>query len=166
MQKHNIMALKASQEVEDAGPYHLICCNQVLEHVPSPIETLNLINRLMSDEAVGYFCVPNYKEETLQGQLFALRNGRPIPKELNPWEHLNYFTPYRFRYLISKCNFDIVPFPELIPRRRRNRSLSCMLGYVIRTELGILKQTLGIPPGRNVGGTEVLVRKKTRHENS
>lgn len=81
----------------------LICCRQVLEHVPDPI---GFLHRVM--EAVGkhlnsslFFEVPNVT--------YTLRN-------LFIWdiiyEHYSYFTPYSISHLFSSCGFEVTEVAE------------------------------------------------------
>lgn len=55
-----------------------------------------------------FFSVPDYRDENLEAQLSAFREGRPVEKELNPWEHLNYFMPRSLREALSRSGFEEV----------------------------------------------------------
>lgn len=91
--------------LEDAGlpesHFQLIIMNQVLEHVPSPTATLNLVRRLLRPGGSLYFTVPNFG--SIEAGLFGRHwSGLQIPA------HLHHFTPRPLRRLLESCGYDIV----------------------------------------------------------
>ena len=90
--------------------FDIIILNQVLEHVPNPMETLSLLNKLGKKDVLIYIAVPNINTS---------HEGKNIWKEwpynnknihtMAPFEHLNGFTPFAFRKIINKSGFKVLP---------------------------------------------------------
>ena len=103
------------EEVATHGPYDMILCNQVLEHVPQPKQILKTFERVLNPGGRAYLAVPAYPEETLARNAELYRAGGRYPLDLNPWEHLNYFSPDSFRSMLGDCGLAplIWPLPEV-----------------------------------------------------
>jgi SAM-dependent methyltransferase len=97
------------------GPYDMILCNQVLEHVPQPKDILRTFARILSPGGSAYLAVPAYPDEILARNAERYRSGDKYPLDLNPWEHLNYFSPESFRVMLEDCGLApyIWPLPEV-----------------------------------------------------
>jgi SAM-dependent methyltransferase len=81
-------------EDTELPPHHfgLIVMNQVLEHVPSPLDSLRRLRQLIRPDGSLYLTVPNYG--SWEAQLFGTHwSGLQIP------EHLHHFT----RASLLKC---------------------------------------------------------------
>ena len=84
-------------------PVDLVCCRQVLEHIPDPAAFLQDIAGYegIGPETVFYFEVPN--------ALFTLR-------DLGIWdliyEHISYFTPASLRRVFEDAGFQIMDLAE------------------------------------------------------
>ena len=159
MRNRNITVLTDLSEVEKCGPYHVICCDQVLEHVPDPEGMMTVVGRILHDDGIGYLAVPNYGEDVLARQIALFKEGKAIPKELNPWEHLNYFSPDSLRTMLRR-HVEVIDMQRenatstigLTTLRRRMRDLS---GKSAVTRL--LARLAG---DAQVEGTALLFRKK------
>jgi 2-polyprenyl-3-methyl-5-hydroxy-6-metoxy-1,4-benzoquinol methylase len=109
-----VNALRAKQlrvyddmrEIERHAPYRGIIASDVLEHVPFPRETLRLFSRLLSPRGLICVNVPDFSQSRLQALIADARCGRLSNAELNPWEHLNYFSPRSLRDLLVSEGFD------------------------------------------------------------
>jgi SAM-dependent methyltransferase len=81
----------------------LVCCRQVLEHLPSPRDFLSTVRRAVGNQtdAVIFFEVPN--------ALFTLR-------DLGIWdliyEHCSYFCPASLSRLFQLCGFEVIEVSE------------------------------------------------------
>ncbi len=90
--------------LEDAGfptnHFQLIIMNQVLEHVPSPSQTLKHVRTLLRPGGALYMTVPNFGswEAALFGRYWS---GLQIPA------HLHHFTPAPLRSLLESAGFRI-----------------------------------------------------------
>ena len=90
--------------------FDIIILNQVLEHVPQPIETLKLLNVIGKKNVLIYIAVPNLNN-TLEGKNIWKEwpyNNKNI-HTMAPFEHLNGFTPFALRKIINKTGFSVLP---------------------------------------------------------
>jgi SAM-dependent methyltransferase len=99
--------------LECLAPFGILICDNILEHLPDPIETLRFLASLCVPEAVLYISVPDYEEEFIQKQLYALQRGFPVAMTLNPWEHLNYFNLPHLEQMLNRSGFEPLRFHEL-----------------------------------------------------
>lgn len=90
--------------LEDApledGKFALVILNQVLEHVPSPVDTLRRIHGLLGERGRLYLTVPNFAslEARLAGEHW---DGLQIPV------HLHHFSPASLRRTLELAGFDV-----------------------------------------------------------
>lgn len=83
--------------------FDLITCNQVLEHVPDPLEVLNKIDAMMASGTWLYFDLPF--ENIMKGDM-------PITERLKlkrHWhEHINFFTADGIKKLVNRAKLKFV----------------------------------------------------------
>ena len=79
----NIVSTPAEEE-----PYDLIVLNQVLEHLPEPLETVKELAAALKPDGHIWVSVPF----NTPGLKADLEKGAPYRRVIDPWEHLNYFT--------------------------------------------------------------------------
>lgn len=91
------------------APYDIIICDNVLEHVPEPSQTVASLASLCYDRSLLYISVPNYEEKYILKQLSSLEQGLPLDMTLNPWEHLNYFDTKSLDCLMENSGFTRIP---------------------------------------------------------
>jgi len=103
----------ASECDEIIGPFDLIVCDNVLEHVPKPLDTLRFFASLSRPGTVLYVSVPNYEPSFVEQQRDAWRSSRRLDMSLNPWEHLNYFSLTHLDQMLSRSGFDAIVPPDL-----------------------------------------------------
>jgi SAM-dependent methyltransferase len=140
--------LPASDSLEETaaeGPYHGVVLSDVLEHVPSPRETLALCRGLLADGGLLLVHVPDFGDRRLAAALADIPAGRQT-RELNPWEHLNYFSPASLRRMIEAAGFR-VPEPAAVdvglrPGLRGGRRW----GNALKSALRLARHALGAPP--------------------
>lgn len=166
MIKSGINAVKTLEEARSFGKYDIICCDQVLEHVNDPEGVLRELHLMMKSNGVAFFSVPNYSKKKLKDQIKKANSGTPIPKELNPWEHLNYFTPESFYSMIIRMGFKPINYfqiePYLYDRKVSNISF---LRNIIRIELKLANFIFNqLFRKKGTGKTEVYARAKLNPE--
>ena len=92
-----------------------------------------------------WISVPNYSNQRIKTiQNSAIKN-QAYPLDLNPWEHLNYFSPENLREITRECGF----------REILNDTL----------DLGFQPSLKGLKRWRNVFGVIVRLLKFTVTEN-
>jgi len=94
-------------EIDTYSQYDLIYCNQVLEHVPDPLNTVKAFRRWLKPNGILYISVP-FNQEGLEEARLLKQKNLPIPKDINPWEHLNYFTPRSLSMILHDLGFLIL----------------------------------------------------------
>lgn len=97
--------LTAWDDVAAHGPYDAIVCSEVLEHVPDPKETLVRLRAVAGPGARLFVTVPDFSPVVVAAALADLGAGRSIPRNLNLWEHLGYFSPARLAALLDETGF-------------------------------------------------------------
>jgi hypothetical protein len=104
---HDEQALRAY------GPFDLLVCDNVLEHVPDPSQTVRQLAHLSAEGATLFVSVPSYEEPFIQAQLRAVGGGGGVDMTLNPWEHLNYFSLKHLDRLMLAHGFSPIRGDEL-----------------------------------------------------
>lgn len=78
---------------------------QVFEHIPNPLQILQIVRNIMSDGAVGLIEVPNAQKMLSENRYFDLFS-----------DHINYFTPLSLCYLARKADFEVISIQESFNR--------------------------------------------------
>jgi 2-polyprenyl-3-methyl-5-hydroxy-6-metoxy-1,4-benzoquinol methylase len=107
LRSEGLDATDSLEELRSRGPFNGIILSDVLEHLPEPRETLKICHSLMRPG--GWICVSvPYFGEALSNAVFdALRRGVVRTRELNPWEHLNYFSPTTLSNVLEGSGFAV-----------------------------------------------------------
>jgi hypothetical protein len=90
------------------APFDLFFCNQVLEHVSQPKMVLRQINDCLSMGAYGYCSVPDFCSQRMIDVVKSLRVGKLLSKDVNPWEHLNYFSSASLVKMLYDTGFGVL----------------------------------------------------------
>jgi 2-polyprenyl-3-methyl-5-hydroxy-6-metoxy-1,4-benzoquinol methylase len=93
------------------APFDGIVLSDVLEHVPEPREVLSFCAGLLRPEGWLIVSVPDFGLRRRAAILRDLGRGRPVTRELNPWEHLNYFTPDALAAMLRAAGLDMAAEP-------------------------------------------------------
>jgi len=113
-------------ELKKNAPYDFIMCNQFLEHDLDFNDTLELFLNILSDDGYIWISVPNTKNifnYSKNGE-FSLKS---IPdREVNPWEHVNYFTPDTLSKILTAKGFDLLDINTL-DHVKKLGSTSCLI---------------------------------------
>lgn len=99
---NNFFSHEQAKKLPDFDIVHM---NHVLEHMPSPVETIQLIAQKLKKNGLLCIAVPNdfnVFQELLQS------NYDYKPWWISPKEHLNYFTFESLKKLLESCGFDIL----------------------------------------------------------
>lgn len=92
-------------EVEAAAPFDGVILSDVLEHVPDPLQVLATCRSLLKPGGWLAANVPDFGERRARAVLDDLRHDRVAPQDLNPWEHLNYFSPASLARMVERAGF-------------------------------------------------------------
>ena len=100
--------LNRPEQLADAGPFDLIVCTEVLEHVSDPRSVLRTFRRLAAPGALLAITVPQCEPAAVVDGFATLARERKLPIVFNPWEHLNYFSSADLSRLLAEEGFGIV----------------------------------------------------------
>ena len=104
--KQGMHTYKTLDDVDSTLKFDGIILNDVLEHVPDPVAFVSkLANHCHKNTAV-WVNVPDFIEWRLNDILAQMRQGSMnVPTDMNPWEHLSYFTPQSLTNLMAGAGF-------------------------------------------------------------
>jgi SAM-dependent methyltransferase len=84
---------------------HGIILSDVLEHLPEPRSVLRDLRKLLVPKGLLCVNVPDFNERRVRMIAKQLKHGQRPPQELNPWGHLNYFSPESLRRMLCDEGF-------------------------------------------------------------
>lgn len=87
------------------SPFHVVILDNVLEHVPEPHAVLSQIKKICTENALLYISVPSANQAYIRRQKVNKRQGKLIAMDVNPWEHLSYFSLRHLDNLLSQHGF-------------------------------------------------------------
>ncbi|WP_175534429.1 class I SAM-dependent methyltransferase [Thiocapsa roseopersicina] len=82
-----------------------IILNDVLEHVPEPMIFASRLLDFCHPGSVLWINVPNFIDWRMDAVVEMIAKGGQVPKDLNPWEHLSYFSPRTLDALMGRAGF-------------------------------------------------------------
>jgi 2-polyprenyl-3-methyl-5-hydroxy-6-metoxy-1,4-benzoquinol methylase len=129
------------------APYDGILLSDVLEHVLQPRDVLRTCHDLLSAGAWMCVSVPDFSAQRMESILADRLQGRPISREVNPWEHLNYFSPESLTRMVRGSGFAVEqrPAPDF-GFRHRSRGLR-RLGNAVKSAARLLAFALRAQQG-------------------
>jgi SAM-dependent methyltransferase len=146
LRARQLPALSSLDEVRAHAPFDAIILSDVLEHVPEPRPLLRLCSSLLGSGGLLCVQVPEFGDQRLARELSAASSGRPFSRELNPWEHLQYFSPRTLQTLLTGEGFLPLeaPLPVDIGVRPRLRGLA-RLGNAVKSLFRLARYAAGFP---------------------
>jgi len=109
-----VIVLRTLDEIERLEEkFDMVICDNVLEHIPDPPQTIKLIATLCKPGSVLFVSVPGYEHAFIKHQLTAIDNGEMIDMTLNPWEHLNYFNLLSLDRMLLNAGFESIKALQL-----------------------------------------------------
>ena len=142
--------LAATSDIEDlrrSAPFDVILCFDVLEHVPYPNRTLELLAALSSERTLLAINVPDLCSELSTEAIQASIQNGTLARAINLWEHLNYFTASNLHVALGAHGF--VPYRNMVRpqdlgfiphasglRRARNAIGVALRGFRYKEDLG------------------------------
>lgn len=95
----------SEEELFKNAPFDICVSTSLLEHMGDPALTIKKITSLLKPGGFAHITAaiggvaPFFFWRSIRNRV---RKNLPIPKEVNPWEHLNYFTHGSFVKLLGK----------------------------------------------------------------
>jgi len=103
----HIPVLRTLDEVLAAGPYHAVILCDVLEHVPHPRELLTFCRKILVPRGLLSVNVPCFEHRRVARLRTSVTADHLHDREVNPWEHLNYYSPPTLRAMLQQAGFHI-----------------------------------------------------------
>ena len=100
--------LDSLDKVADVGPFDLVVCTEVLEHVADPRGVLRFIKKHAPSGGLLAITVPQCDPTFIAHSIAVFLRDRLLPRVINPWEHLNYFSARSLRRLLAEEGFEVV----------------------------------------------------------
>ena len=110
----NATIVRSHGNLQKLAPYDLIVCDNILEHLPDPAETISFLASVSAAGAAMFVSVPDYNHRFIESQRRNINEGLKPDMSLNPWEHLNYFDIDHLDVMLKKAGFAPIPVPELV----------------------------------------------------
>lgn len=86
-------------------PFDVIILDNVLEHVPEPIKTIEMLGSICAKDAILFVSVPDMNKRYLDDQILVHKRSGKLQMDINPWEHLNYFDVSHLDYVMKNAGF-------------------------------------------------------------
>ena len=91
-------------EIRKLGPYDIIICNDVLEHVESPRDIIDTIESLLKPDGILYAAVPRFTISDMRNSISRMKKGKKL--ENFHLGHINYMTPEAFKGIMTDKGFQ------------------------------------------------------------
>ena len=106
--KQGITIFNSEKELFNEGPFDICVSTSVLEHLRNPVAASQAMARLLKPG--GYALISGVVTQAAFPWAWKkirrdIALGRPLPKEINAWEHLNYFNFTNFANMLGKAGF-------------------------------------------------------------
>jgi hypothetical protein len=111
---------------------HGIILSDVLEHLPEPRSVLRDLRKLLVRRGLLCVNVPNFGDSRIRMIAKQLKHGQRPTRELNPWDHLNYFSPESLRRMLCDEGFHTIERQVNIGLRPNLRGLT-KIGNAIKS---------------------------------
>jgi 2-polyprenyl-3-methyl-5-hydroxy-6-metoxy-1,4-benzoquinol methylase len=106
MRSQGLRVCSKAEELRQDAPFDAITLVDVLEHVALPRDVLTLCRGLLSDGGFLVVAVPSFTRARVAAIRKTVERGEPLNREVNPWEHLYYFSPSSLDRLLRACGFS------------------------------------------------------------
>ena len=94
------------------GQYDVIHMHEVLEHLPNPIEMINVVKKMLNPG--GFICIVSPNDFNPLQEAF-IANYKYTKWWISPPEHINYFNFTSIRNLLTKQDFKIIEQTATFP---------------------------------------------------
>lgn len=105
LDRQHPLIVRDANALQAHGPFNVVILDNVLEHVPDPRQTVNLISSVCTEGAILYVSVPDIGSRYLKSQIYLNQNSKLLGMDINPWEHLNYFDLAHLDSLMNQAGF-------------------------------------------------------------
>ena len=142
-----VRLVSSPAEIAEHGPFDLLICTEVLEHMANPAEAIEILRTNAKPGAVLLVTVPCCTAADMRAALAGFASGQPQPFMFNPWEHLNYFRPEDLRGLLASGGFR--PIADLGRLRPARGALNAGVGGLRSDVVSVLRAGKRLLAGRS-----------------
>ena len=101
--------IETSEEaISQHTPFDLFYAQQVLEHLADPRESLEQIYQWVRPGGCGYVSVPFFSDQRILQIRRQWNAGPPPDKNIDAWQHLNYFSPDSLANMLQSVGFEVI----------------------------------------------------------
>lgn len=93
LSENSIECFSTLNEIPSGRLFDGIVLNDILEHVADPGTLLRQLCKVSDQNTVLYVNVPDYSAWRLKKVIKQIQAGGNVESDMNPWEHLSYFSP-------------------------------------------------------------------------
>jgi 2-polyprenyl-3-methyl-5-hydroxy-6-metoxy-1,4-benzoquinol methylase len=131
-----------SKRVEDAlaelpnAYFELLICNDVLEHLPNPEETLRALREKLAPKGQLFLSVPNVRFLPVLLQLLLKKDWRYEDAGVLDRTHLRFFTEKSLRRFVAESGFELISLQGINSRSNWLFQVAnfCSLGSLTDTQ--------------------------------
>lgn len=109
LRRQGLNVVRELNEIPVEDVFDAVVLDNVLEHVPAPEALVRALRERVEDGAVLFLSVPDLGARNMVAAAKALSRGKPLPMDINPWEHLNYFNRAHADAMMARAGFRVIP---------------------------------------------------------
>ena len=117
LSEQGMRAFRTLNEIPPSTIFDGILLNDVLEHLPDPVTFVKQLRGFTHPDTVIWVNVPNFIDWRSKEIIHMINSESiEIPKDMNPWEHLSYFSPRTLDTLMGIAEFQrMAEYPTYYP---------------------------------------------------
>jgi len=128
--QQGIEIYKNLDQIPKNRSFNILYSDQVVEHLPDPVGTMEKIKPWLTPDFVGFFSVPNYSDKRMKQSIANIQSGKTFDKDLITWDHLNYFSPSSVYGFLNQCGFEVFDiYTNQIIAKKNLTTTSCYFRY-------------------------------------
>jgi 2-polyprenyl-3-methyl-5-hydroxy-6-metoxy-1,4-benzoquinol methylase len=141
---NGVVACSGINEFGEGQRFDAIVLNDVLEHVKEPVSLLRELSARLKAHGVVWIAVPDFSRWRLDSELEAYRVGAALNKEINPLEHLSYFSPHVLDRVAAMAGLRRVREVAASIRVPRSKGLKGLVKNSLRALRDLLRVQRGL----------------------
>ena len=102
LEQQGMTTYRTTEDIPSNQSFDGILLNDILEHIPEPLNFLEKIRSISHPNTAIWVNVPNFVDWRLSTIVQQANSGSTqVPKDFNPWEHLSYFSPQSLDHALA-----------------------------------------------------------------
>ena len=96
------------EHLQQKGPYDIVISSSVIEHIRDPNENVTALRSILRPRGLLFIkgIIGCAKDSMSWAKINkSYRSSGSVPKDINPWEHLNYFSLSTLSQLLEERGF-------------------------------------------------------------